>query len=364
MNEKPRPDKYKTIVLTGSTGAFGRFLAVELLKYDDVKLILLVRGSSREEARERVRDIINIKSDRVEVFQSDLTKEHLGLQKSEYDELARRATHILHSAASTRFNLPLEEARIHNVITTERIVDFAKVCPNLIRFGFVSTALVAGKRSGIIREDEFEHSAGFSNSYQQTKYEAEALVRANADKLPIIIFRPPFIVTPVSSVSQKRQTSFLFILISLVAQERLPYVPGTEKSTMDIVDAVDTARVMVQLLIKENISHGTYQITNGVKALTVGELHRMIEEKWGKRIPVEYCGDMESFLQRISHISKHKPEVEAVYKRAESFLMEPAYPKIFDNTHTLSELNIAQIGEEPVDMLRLLFRDTLWNLSE
>lgn len=354
----------KTVVLTGSTGAFGRFLALEFLKHDDVKLILPVRGGSHEEARHRVREILGTESDNTEVFQADLTKEHLGLSKLEYDEITKRTTHVLHSAASTRFTLPLEEARLHNVKTTEQIMDFAKACPGLVRFGFVSTAYVAGRRVGVVKEDEFEHNTGFNNSYQQTKYEAEALVRASAGKLPIVVFRPPFIVTPSLPSRHKGPANFLTVLISLVAQERLPHVPGTEESTMDIVDGFDAARTIVELLLKEDLSHASYHITNGDKAFTIRTLHKMIEEKRGKHIPMEYHGDAISFLRHIEQVSVNKPEMQVVYKRAESFLMEPAYPKVFDNAHTLSELNVKELGNDPVDTIRLMFSDISWNSLE
>lgn len=351
----------KTIVLTGSTGTFGKFLVSEFLKYSDVRLILLIRNTAQLTAEERAQSIVDTEKERVEVFKADLTKENLGLSEAQLHELAKRTTHIIHSAASTRFTLPLEEARIHNLKNTERIIDFAKTCPQLVRFGFVSTALVAGKRSGVIQEDDFEHSAGFNNSYQQTKYEAEALVRAS--NLPIVIFRPPFIVTPTLPNSPPGATSFLNVLISLVAQERLPSVPGSEKSTMDIVAAPDASRIIVQLMLKEKLSHVTYHITNGTKAFSIHTLHQMIEKKCAKRIPVEYCGDMESFLKRVDQISKQKPELETVYKRAESFLVEPAYPKIFDNTHTLSELGVSQVGKDPVDIFHLMLNDDLWSSS-
>jgi thioester reductase-like protein len=356
----------KTIILTGATGSFGRFLALELLKYNDVSLILLVRGASQQEAATRVKEIIDTQPGRVEVFRADLTQENLGLSGPEYGKLAKKATHILHSAASTRFNLPLEEARLHNVETTKKIIDLAKTCPNLVRFGFVSTALVAGRRSGVIMEDEFEHSAGFNNSYQQAKYEAEALVRSAANKLPVVIFRPPLIVSAslTSPTVDKKSPNFLYILISLIAQERLMCVPGTEKSTMDLVNSTDAARVIIQLLLKKDLAHVTYHITNGAEALTVGSLHKMVEEKFGKKIPVEYCGSTETFWKRIDQISAHNHEIRVMCKKAESFLLEPAYPKIFDNRNTLTELNIVQLGEQPISTLSLIFKEKKWSLSE
>ncbi|MEK7452932.1 MAG: SDR family oxidoreductase [Patescibacteria group bacterium] len=357
MNHQP------TIVLTGSTGIFGRFLVPELLRYN-IKLILLVRGISHEDAKTRVQSIISNNENNIEVFCSDLTKKYLGLSESEYKDIASRTTHILHSAASTRFNLPLEESRIHNVKTTEEILIFAKQCKNLIRFGFLSTALVAGRRTGIIKEDELEHNKGFNNSYQQTKYEAEMLVHAQAKNFPIVIFRAPLVISSDVSVSHKGPPNFLVVLISLVAKGLLPYVPGTKDSTMDIVSSEDTAHIVIKLMLKDNLSHVTYHITNGDNVTTTHMLHQMVERKIGKKIPIEYCGNLQLFLKRVEEESSNKPEMRAMYKKAESFLMEPVYPKIFDNSNTLSELNITKIGEDPSEILKLMFSNKLWTLSE
>lgn len=349
----------KTVVLTGGTGNFGRFLASELLKHD-VQLVMLVRANSKEEARARVKNIIDLGGDRVQVLHSDLTLGHLGLSEKEYLDLTSRTTHILHAAASIRFKHSIEDARRHNVKTTERMVHFGKECPSLIRFGFVSTALVAGKQSGIIMENEFEHEAGFKNTYEQTKYEAEAFVRSKVYELPIVILRPSLIITPPLE-GHKISINLLALAVPLLARGYLPFVPGTEKSTIDVVNGTDAARVMCELLLKKQLSHLTYHITNGHMALTVKTIHSMIEQKLGKSIPLEFCGDMKSFRRRVQKIPWYKPAVRAAYKRTASFLPEAAFPKIFDNHNTLSELGIGQIGEDPNEIFRTLIYKGLWN---
>jgi|GEM_PF-3240878 thioester reductase-like protein len=335
----------KSILLTGSTGNFGKFLAIDLLKEQNVNLTLLVRGVTDEEARGRASEIINLAPDRIKVYKSDLTKTDLDLSADHYSELAAYTTHILHSAASTRFNLSLEEARLGNVIATKNVLTLANKCSKLVRFGFLSSALIAGRRSGEIKEDEFEHDSGFNNTYQQTKYEAEALVRSEASKFSSVIFRPPFIVSDFSdSGSQK---NFLSVLISLIAKGYLPCVPGSAQSTMDIVNGHDAAEIIVNIFLKEKPSYLTYQITNGAAALRIKTLHDLVEKQVGRSIPIEYCGDIETFSKRLNEILIQKPELKEVYKRAETFLLEPAFPKIFDNHHTLAEMGRQTLGEDP-----------------
>lgn len=356
----------KVFLLTGSTGSFGRFILLELLKQKDLHIILLIRAASDQEALERVKSIVDGHLERVRVFAADLTQQNFALPDDVLKSLSEDITHIVHSAASTRFNLPLEAARIHNVEITQNMLEFALGCPNLIRFGFLSTTFVAGKRFGLVKEDEFEHTAGFSNSYQETKYEAEMLVRKYQDKLPLVIFRPPLIISPPLGLNKEgeRSTNILSILVSFIASGKVTLVPSTEDSPMDLVNAIDVARVIIQFMLKERLQYLTYQLTNGYEAITLKNLQTMIENKIGKKIPMEYCGDLETFHLRLQEKMNQNPELSSFFEKGKSFLLEPAYGKIFDNAHTLSELQMNHLGELPIDTLGVMFKNHLWTSSE
>lgn len=350
----------KTVLLTGGTGSLGTYLVHELISRDDVRLILLVRGASDEAARSRIAEKTEL-PDTVETYAADLSRSDLGLASDVRAKLAGRVTHILHSAASTRFNSALEEARENNVETTKRMLAFAQACPDLERFGYLSTALVAGKRIGLIKEDEFEHDAGFNNTYQQSKYEAEKLVRESG--LPVVIFRPPLVYSPEDVDARGKLTSFLTVLVRLVVSGRIPYVPGTKESAMDIVSVSETARVVCELFMKDDLSYTTYHVTNGDRNLTVDQFHKMMEEEKGAPIPLEYCGVGDAGMQAVREKASHDPQMQATYERAESFLSEPGYPKVFDNEHTLSELGLEKLGEEPAALLRDAVHKAIWNSS-
>ena len=113
----------ETIFITGATGNIGAKLVVRLLETDsDRKLILLVRGSSPANARERLGHVLKITEPdlpqsctrRITIVCGDITRERFGLSEREYNALACRVTHIIHSAALTKFNVPLPEAREAN----------------------------------------------------------------------------------------------------------------------------------------------------------------------------------------------------------------------------------------------------------
>ncbi|MFQ5458477.1 MAG: SDR family oxidoreductase, partial [Myxococcota bacterium] len=93
---------------------------------------------------------------RVTALRGDLTEERLGLSPSAFETLAGEVTHIIHAAATTRFDLPLAEAKAINLEGTRRVLALAKRAADarLERYVHVSTAYVSGDRNGRIFEKD------------------------------------------------------------------------------------------------------------------------------------------------------------------------------------------------------------------
>ena len=89
-------------------------------------------------------------------------------------------THIVHSAAELRFDGALDEMRRINVEGVRHLLELARAAHEhhgIARYAHVSTAYVAGGRTGDVAEADLTNEHGFSNTYEQTKYEGEMLVR-------------------------------------------------------------------------------------------------------------------------------------------------------------------------------------------
>jgi thioester reductase-like protein len=337
------------VLVTGATGAFGSYVISQFVG-KDVQLILLVRAESDQKARERVQKESTISSD-TEVYRADLSINGLGLDQTKYVDLCAKVTHILHAAADTRFTLPIEDARARNVATTERMLDLATKCTKLTRFLYLSSALVAGKRSGAIFEDEFEHEAGFINTYEQSKYEAEELVRKHLTRLPILILRPPLVISKPPK-NYQGPVNLLSHSLNLIQKGFLPLLPGTPESVFDMVDGTFTARVTVTLLLKDLLRYHTYHIANGSDAITAGKILEIVEAHLQRKLPVRFCGDMRAFKQALWWRSLLRPWMRVVYKRTASYLPELAYPKTFDNRHLKEELGIEHLTPTPEEVFR------------
>jgi nucleoside-diphosphate-sugar epimerase len=171
----------------------GREIARVLLTKSDCELTLLLHDQGRALTRQRLLQTVfrlepaEALVRRIHLVRGDLAQELLGLSENTYRRLGQRVDGILHAAAVTRFDRPLADARRVNVGGTKNLIRFARECPQLSRFGFLSTVFVSGRRQGRILESEREHDAGFVNSYEQSKYEAEACLESG--RIPFAIYR-------------------------------------------------------------------------------------------------------------------------------------------------------------------------------
>ena len=176
------------VLLTGGTGFLGSQVVRNIVKETDHTVVALVRARDAEEARQRLErawsdwpEAVQAIGGRVEPLPGDLVLPGLGITGEAWTELSHRVTHIVHSAAELRFDGALDEMRRINVEGVRHLLEFARSAHEhhgLARYAHVSTAYVAGRRTGPVPEDALSAAAGFSSAYEQAKYEGERLVQA------------------------------------------------------------------------------------------------------------------------------------------------------------------------------------------
>jgi thioester reductase-like protein len=178
----------RTYLLTGFPGFLAGRLVPRLLADDEeARIVALVEPRMVERARA-------LAPDGVDVQPGDITDPMLGLDQRTYDRLAGEVVKVFHLAAVYDLAVGSELAERVNVAGTQHVLDFCRRAPGLERHHYISTAYVAGQRSGLVLEDDLAEGQAFKNFYESTKFAAEVLVRASMDAVPTTIYRPAIVV--------------------------------------------------------------------------------------------------------------------------------------------------------------------------
>jgi long-chain acyl-CoA synthetase len=170
-----------TVLLTGATGFLGAHIAFRLVKETNHDIAALVRAEDREAALRRLSrawwdwpELIQaLGGGRVKIITGDVSEPHLGLGEANYNDLVGTVTHIIHTAADLRLDAPLNELRKTNVNGTANVLQFAQDVHRdhgLTRLSHVSTAYVAGGKTGAVPENSLTDTYGFYSNYEVSKY--------------------------------------------------------------------------------------------------------------------------------------------------------------------------------------------------
>src|SRR2546421_8443723 len=128
------------------------------------------------------------------VLTGDVASMHLGLSTGEYRDLSADCSEIVHAAEWSNVGADQPTVERVNIEGTRTVLEFAQDCRKLRRLTHFSTVFVSGDRVGVIAEDELSAGQTFRNFYEQSKFEAELLVRRAMGQIPCTVLRPAFIV--------------------------------------------------------------------------------------------------------------------------------------------------------------------------
>ena len=128
---------------------------------------------------------------------------------------------VYHLAAIYNLAVPLEIAQRVNVDGTGNVVEFCAACKSLDRHVYVSTAYVAGRRTGVVYEHELVMGQDFKNHYESTKFQAEVWVRDSMDAVPTTILRPAIVVGDSKTGETEKFDGPYYMLRAIARAERM-----------------------------------------------------------------------------------------------------------------------------------------------
>jgi thioester reductase-like protein len=268
------------VLLTGTTGFIGMELLARYLERSDRRIVALVRAGGPESARARIDAVLeNLfgarwreHADRVQAVAADVTAPGLGLSRTDRERIAEAVCTVVHCAASVSFTLPLDEARHINVDGTRRMLELAELAHargGLECYGHVSTAYVAGNHAGRFCERDLDLGQSFHNSYEQSKFEAEQLVRDAG--LPSKILRPSIVVGDRNS-GWTAAFNVLYWPLRALSRGMFEAVPAVPTAPVDVV-SIDYVADAIHALCEQRGGAGeTYHLIAGRNASTIAEI--------------------------------------------------------------------------------------------
>lgn len=322
----------RTVLITGATGLVGGGVLRRMLLDDPaLEAFVLIRDDAGWSLASRR---LGPLAERVVPLRGDVTLPGLGLEPLMRRRVERQTSAIVHAAADTSFSRPLEHARAVNTIGTQNVVQVASHCGRIERFSFVSTAFVAGRATGAIPEADNGSEAGWVNSYEQSKYEAEALVRASG--LAWTILRCSTIVCR-DIEGDVPQINAVHRALRIYHRGLAAMIPGDRANQLDVVTADFVSDAIARLTLEPRAAGKTVHLCCGPNALTLGELVDTAYEVWAedpawRKRRVERAMITDPATYRLFERAVNEtgdPRLRAVLSSLSYFIPQLALPKVF-----------------------------------
>ena len=339
----------KLFFITGGTGLVGSNLIPRILLNDPGStIILLVRGENDEEVVERTKSIagriaqefaLPDAHERIEGLRGDVSLDSFGLAPEQLRRIVRASTHIIHGAATIRFDHPIHEARAINCGGTARILAIAQQCADrgqLERFVYIGTSSVSGQREGNIYEHELEMGQAFFNTYEQSKCESERLVRDHFDRIPSTVFRPSIII---GNSRTGRTTSFnvVYIPLRLLQRGLLHFVPGDPDTTLDLVPIDWVDDVLVHITGKTASVGNICHVTAGPgRAARLGDVVEFAIRYFDEHTPLKQPRTVD-FITRAEFLRRRaatRGREEALLAQLDTLLPYVSVNRLFNSQNT------------------------------
>lgn len=258
------------VLMTGFPGFLGSALLPGILaKREGATAICVVQARHMDTAKAKLAEIQAAHphtADRVQLVEGDITVAGLGLSDSVAvdPQSLNDVNEVWHLAAVYDLSVAEDIAKLVNIVGTEHVLQFCRERSNFRRLQYVSTCYVSGAYDGEFTEDMLEQGQEFQNHYEETKYEAERLVRAAiAEGLPATIYRPGIVVGDSRTGETQKYDGPYFVADYMKRLPGVTFLPNVDKTVMaSLVPRDYVIAAMDALSVLDSSEGKTYQLTD------------------------------------------------------------------------------------------------------
>jgi thioester reductase-like protein len=352
-----------SFLVTGATGLIGRqFTQLLLAREDTERVALLVRESSMDRLAALVNEWPH--PERVTLVIGDLSEPRLGVREQARADLRGNVDHIVHLAALYDLTADDEASIQANVEGTGHVIELAADI-QAGRLHHISSVAVAGDHEGMFTEDMFDVGQRLVTPYHRTKFEAEKLVREQAE-VPFRIYRPAVVLghSQTGEMDKIDGPYYLFPAISRLAS--LPNVPivGPDLGDTNVVPVDYVAKALLELVTTDGLDGRTFHLVNPEPQSVISVYNAFAKAAGAPTITGQLNEGLSKGILALVKLSEHVPGFtiarDAVMERLgiPPVLLETmAFASVFSSASTRKAL----AGSGGVEIPRLEdYAGTLW----
>ena len=258
--------------VTGGSGFIGKRLIRTLLERPDAHVYVLLRNPSADRLAELFR-FWGADATRVTPIKGDVTKQGLGIEAGQLEQIVGKVDHFFHLAAIYDLEADPEAEMRTNIEGTHNAVALAAAIGSK-RFHHMSSIAAAGLYQGVFREDMFEEATNLEHPYFTSKHESEKLVR-NECRIPWRIYRPGLVIgdSRTGEMDKVDGPYYFFKLIQKMRKLLPSWAPsiGIEGGRINLVPVDFVVAALVHLAHVEGEDGRCFHLTDP-HPLRVGDL--------------------------------------------------------------------------------------------